>query len=82
MGNLNVDVFNPFPAKPFTLLMLFSSKSGLKKMLKRPKYSSLELNFASECTKSWNLHRKLLVSIQHPIAVYKLHTVYFVTYLI
>ena len=36
MGNLNVDVFNPFPAKPFTLLMLFSSKSSLKEMLKRP----------------------------------------------
>ena len=39
-SNLLSNVFNPFPAKPFTLRVLFSSKSSLKEKLRDLKCSS------------------------------------------
>ena len=68
-------LLNPFPAKPFTLLILFSSKSSLKEMLKRLEMFILR----TQCR--FRMYQKLEfaleVSIQHPIAAYKLRTVYF-----
>ena len=80
MGNLNVDVFNPFPAKPFTLLMLFSSKSCLKEMLQRSEAPFLRNQLRFRTYRKMEFMQE--VSIQHPMAAYKLHTVYFATDLI
>ena len=37
----------------------FHPKAGSKRCQRDRKCSPIELNFASECTQSWNLHRKL-----------------------
>ena len=73
-------IINPFPAKPFTLLMLFSSKSRLKEMLKRPKNFILRTQL--RCRMYQKLEFMQEVSIHYPTEAYKLHTVYFATDLI
>ena len=63
--------FNPFPAKPFTLLVLFSTKSGLKEMLKRPKLLILRTRLRFRMYQSWNLRRTLAFDIlqQHTTCI-------------
>ena len=70
---------NPFPAKLFTLLMLFSSKSSIKEILKR-----LEIMIFRTPLR-FRMYQKLEFTqfiIQHHPAEYKLHTLCFATDLI
>ena len=64
--HLLIHPFNPFPAKPFTLLMLFSSKSSLKELLKSPEM------FIFRNQLHFRMYQKMEftqeVSIQHPVA--------------
>ena len=55
--------YNPFPAKPFTLLVLFSSKSSLKEMVKRPQLFILRTQLRFRMYQNWNLSREFAFNI-------------------
>ena len=64
----------------FTLLKLFSSKSSLKEMLERPEIFILRTQLRFRVYQKLEFMQE--VSVQHPKAAYKLHTVYLATDLI
>ena len=72
--------FNQFPAKPPTWLVLSSSISGLRELLKRSEMFTFRNQFHLRMYQRLEFTQE--VSIQHPIAAYKLHTVCFATDLI
>ena len=71
---------NPSPARPFILLVPFSSKGCLKKMLKRPEMFILRTQLLLRMYQKLELTQE--ASIQDPPAVYKLHALCFATHLV